>query len=100
MAVEAIVVSIGEERMVIPTEIAKKLYKELEELFGKKEKEYIPWPTSPTIIYRDLGWSQPYYSNTTLTLSNKETTTGGKKGIYTIDCAADAPVSASYSMSW
>lgn len=44
MAVEAIVINIGDERLVVPTEIAKKLYEELGELFGKKEKEYIPWP--------------------------------------------------------
>ncbi len=42
-------------------------------------------------IYRDVEkWSQPYYNSTTTWSSSSPT--------LSIDCAADAPVSVSYSV--
>ena len=44
MSVEAIVIDVNGKKMVLPVEVAKKLYEELGDLFAKKEKEYVPWP--------------------------------------------------------
>lgn len=92
--VEAIVVTIGEERMVIPVEIAKKLYKELGELFDKKEKEYIPWPSLPTIIYKPQDWTAPYIGDVPPQFQPKIWSSNS----LTIECSADSEVSASYTV--
>ncbi len=44
--IEAIVISIDGERLVLPIDTAKKLKDELNRLFGSPVKEYVPWPWS------------------------------------------------------
>lgn len=59
--VKKVVIKVGEHEFEISIEEAKSLRDILNSTFPTKEKEYVPYPISPAIIYRSPSPLTPYW---------------------------------------